>query len=512
MKSINHHHTQWAHMSCSRRDAISRVNWRKKAVDRNGELRKVRQRLARRDLRVDRLSKMVLILTDKLEAEKQKTSTAVSARNNVVILGDAFAIRVLCVLLVVIGVVSFRSVPRILRILRDTKKLSIGWIPSFTSAINWTLRAGLARLQSIRKIADPWVAIIDCTIDVSVKKALIVLRVKLSSLADRGSALTLDDCECIGVDVSESWDGESVAAALGRIFGVAGLPAAIIKDQGSDLRRGVRLWRQAARAKKVFVIDDIGHVMANALKAVYSKGKLFNDFLAAVKSGGAKLRQSDLAYLSPPKIRTKGRFQSIMNVAAWGMKIIELLGGRGRQEDGSLAGRLRRFLPHFGVHRGFLEGFAKTSIIASDILSILKNRGLNQETYQDTAELITALPERSKIRKKMTEWLKKHQQIQCRLGIGQMPMPVSSDIIESLIGKFKVILQRNSKAEFNRIVLAIPTLFGDLSEPEVRNALINITHTDLQKWEHENVLTSLSRRRRLLEQNGAQKNVWPSTG
>jgi hypothetical protein len=413
--------------------------------------------------------------------------------------------------MVIIGVVSFRSVPRILRIFREYGQLDFGWIPSFTSVINWTLRAGLARLQSVGKVAEPWIAIIDCTIDVSIKKALIVLRVKLSTLAEKGSALGLGDCECIGIEVSEKWSGERVCAALGRIFAIAGPPTAIVKDQGTDLGLGVKLWRRAAGAMKVAVIDDIGHAMANALKATYSKGKLFNNFLAAAKSGGARLRQSDLAYLSPPKVRTKGRFQSIMKVADWGMKILKLLGGSGRQDEDSLAGHLRRFLPHFGAQRAFLEAFAKTSVIASDILCLMKNRGLNQQTYQDAAKLVDELPERSKVRKKMTKWLRKQLQIQCRLGIGQMPLLVSSDIIESLIGKFKVVVQRNPKAEFNRIILTIPTLCGQFGATEIHEALINVSHSDLSKWERENITSTQSRNRRILKQENAQKTAFAAT-
>lgn len=59
---------------------------------------------------------------------------------------------------------------------------------------------------------------------------------------------------------------------------------------------------------------------------------------------------------------------------------------------------------------------------------------------------------------------------------------VSSDIIESLFGKFKSILERHPRGEFNRILLTIPCLCGELEEDNVVRSLGSVTHRDLQNW------------------------------
>jgi hypothetical protein len=166
----------------------------------------------------------------------------------------------------------------------------------------------------VAPIDDAWVAILDYSIDIGIKKVLVVLRVSLGALAARGSALQLEDCQCIGIQVSEKTDGETIAAGLGEIFERAGAPVAIIKDGGRDLARGVELW-QSEVAAEVEVIDDIGHVTANALKAQYAKSKLFASFLSIINHCAKRLRQTRLAFLAPPKLRTKGRFQGISKFA-----------------------------------------------------------------------------------------------------------------------------------------------------------------------------------------------------
>jgi hypothetical protein len=71
--------------------------------------------------------------------------------------------------------------------------------------------------------------------------------------------------------------------------------------------------------------------------------------------------------------------------------------------------------------------------------------------------------------------------------MGQTPLPVSSDIIESLFGKLKIILARNPKAEFNRLALVVPCLCGVGTEATVAAALRDVDHRDFQRWVRENV-------------------------
>ena len=55
-----------------------------------------------------------------------------------------------------------------------------GWIPHFTSVLNWTMRVGLALLKRAGKVAYPWIAIIDYSLAIGRNKVLVVLRVPLT--------------------------------------------------------------------------------------------------------------------------------------------------------------------------------------------------------------------------------------------------------------------------------------------------------------------------------------------
>lgn len=470
----------------------SRDSWKGKASHRAEQLRELRKAKARQQRRIALLKERVASLEQELLSEKKPSSPP----GEVIRIDEATQTRWVCILLVVQAVVSFRAVPRILDLLRELEQLALRWVPHFTSVINWTVRFGLARLSQVGRMSQPWLAIIDLSIDIGVKKALVVLRVSIDALARRESAIGLQDCECLGLCVTEHTDGDTVAQALTEIFTTAGDPVALIKDGGTDLGKGVALWRTREGKKSVGTIEDIGHVMANALKTQFEKTQAFARFVGIVHKAGARLRQTKLAFLIPPKWRTKGRFQGISRLGEWAENMLDALAGRGRAEQHSALAKLRAALVGFAPLRPFIERFAATVRAVADMLEILKNKGLNQETYRQCRQLAEQLPERSKVKKRLLVWLQRHLHIQCRLGINQMPLLVSSDIIESLFGKFKHIIERSPQADMNRTTLVIPALCGKIDGQVIAQALAHTTHSDVQRWEQENIPYTLRKQRR----------------
>ncbi|MDQ6961037.1 MAG: hypothetical protein Q9M28_00705, partial [Mariprofundaceae bacterium] len=89
-------------------------------------------------------------------------------------------------------------------------------------------------------------------------------------------------------------------------------------------------------------------------------------------------------------------------------------------------------------------------------------------------------------------WLKKHDEIQEKI---KLPLLVSSDIIESLFGKFKYAIERSPRADMNRTVLLIPALCGKRSEISFQQSLSLVRHHDLQAWDEENIPYTIRRKR-----------------
>lgn len=417
--------------------------------------------------------------------------------------------KTLCILIVMYGIVSFRSVPRILRIFAPLLSGKVR-IPHFSSVIHWTLRVGVGIFERVSMITDrPWIAIIDSSIDIGTRKALVVLRVLLTALKDKQGAIGPRDCECIGVEVSHCWNGELVCEAVGKIFQRAGTPVAIIKDGGTDLNRGVEDFCAQNPEKPIYTIDDVGHFAANSLKARFGATNSFRKFTNIISQGASRIRQTTLAWLLPPKIRTKGRFQSISEIAEWAMKALDLIGGRGKAKDGDQRKAREAFMGLSSL-RPFLIRFCHACFVTELFLELMKTTGLNETTYSRAKEILKKLPRRSSVRTRLSNWLEKQINIHRRLGIGDLPLLVSSDCIESLFGMFKTIVQRNPQAELNRLVYAIPLLCGNPSSSDIDRALRECSHSEMVQYIKKTIPPTLRQLR--ARQLGKIPVLVPKTG
>jgi hypothetical protein len=118
------------------------------------------------------------------------------------------------------------------------------------------------------------------------------------------------------------------------------------------------------------------------------------------------------------------------------------------------------------------------------MMGVLKNKGLTQETHDECQNLLMQLTPNSKTRVRLEQWLEKH--ITIHLMTSDFPLLTSSDIIESLFGKFKYFLERSSNKDINRSILLIPGMYGSLSEVEMAQTRGSVGYKDLQVWAEKN--------------------------
>ena len=202
-------------------------------------------------------------------------------------------------MLFVFGKIPVNAVTRVLHFLTSGRLLNFSWVPNPSSLVNWIGRAGLGLLKNVGSCSEQWIAIIDASIAFGQAKAMVVLRVPLAVLKN-GCAPTLANAQCIALSIKTTWTGEDVCALLAETFQKTGLPVAILKDGGTDLAKGVGLLQNSFPA--LAVIQDLGHVIANAIKAKYGSKSDFEKLLGIANSGRKKLFLTILSALRPPKI------------------------------------------------------------------------------------------------------------------------------------------------------------------------------------------------------------------
>jgi len=378
------------------------------------------------------------------------------------------------------------------------------WIPHFTSTINWIGRVGVGMLKEIREIEKPWIAIIDHSINIGTKKLFVVLRIKIDILYKREKAISLEDCECIGLKICEVVNGESVKKDLEEIFKISGDPKAIIKDTDYTLNKGVTLYNKTQK-EPILLIEDISHVVAKSLKKEFEETKSYKKFTKLIKHGSARIRNTDIAFLTPPKLRNKARFQNVSRLGKWGENMMEHFNVKGRAKKGSVLDRLRKAFPEFSKLKSFILNFSKTTSVTSKVMERLKKKGLDKSTYNDCKLFLKELPRSSTTAKLLREWLDKHLKIQQKLD--SPSLPVSSDIIESLFGKFKHTIEKSPQSDMNHSILVIPLLCGRIYEDKISNALNSVSQKELGKWKKDNIGETMRSKRINFFKKNIQKVV-----
>ena len=368
------------------------------------------------------------------------------------------------------------------------------WTPHFTSIINWVLRCGLSILRSAKPSEKPWVAIIDASIGVGTKKILVVLRVPLDLLKrKKNTALVLEDTECVGVHISDSWNGESVQQKLIETFDQTGFPVAVLKDQGSDIKRGIKLLSESKNIP-IETIEDVGHVASNALKAEFSELDSFKDFMGSVNMIRNQIRQSRVSFLSPPKLRSHSRFMSIGRLAKWGKRILEVSEKAKKNNDTKLSEIMNLYFSGVELCGEFLGRFISTCEGVDSFLKIAKTEGIGKLNTRKLKLVLSKMPYKSKTRLELRNWLKRHEKIRSKLakktGDHLLNLMVSTDVLESLFGKFKQVIFRCPNKEYGKSVLVIPLLCGKLDYETVRKHISSTSQNDLKIWKDSAVKTT----------------------
>ena len=478
----------------------SRNKWRSKAssrADENRELRKTVERHKQKieqlesELRKEQFKREIAEINNEPVKKTPYKSTGKLLPASVCNVTNRQAVRSFCICLYLQSVVSFRSINRIIKVNNDHLQMVMPWRPHFTSVINWICRLGLGLLHKVNKLDKPWFAIIDHSIGIGSKKVMVVLRVEADVLVVNKGAIRLADCECIGLDIAEKVNGETIEKALQDIFEVAGKPVGFIKDRDAALHKGASL--VATKQEPIMQLDDIGHVVASALQAEFEKDESLKALSSLACTGARYLRHTCLASFTPPQTRTKGRFQRISHLACWALKIIELLNTKSAFKNEAEYDTLYESFSPLLKLESFIIKFSKTCEMTNHMMQVLKTKGLTSSTNKICRRYLKKMQKAPKTKRILQQWLSKH--MRAKRNLPNIATPISSDAIESLFGQYKLLLERTVLPEVNARVLTLPTICGRRTGEEINQILESVSHQDLLNWEKTHIGCTLKRKK-----------------
>jgi hypothetical protein len=444
----------------------SRTQWKEKATQRSDHNRYLRKQLARVKAERDQAKQALKETRTRLrQLESQVQAVAVRPKVDMVWLALQLFLQ---------ARISFRAVCRVLSLL--AAELGIPRAPCPQSVINWVIRLSIVRIESARRLrglplsdapfTNGLIWMIDISIGLGTGKILAVLAIDAHHHQRFNGAPALEHVHCIRASVADSWTGETIAGVLRRLIAHMGRPAAYLKDGGSDLQKAVEVLAEPRLASPC--IDDISHAAAGMLKRYYQNHPTFERFLSACGRVSGKLKQTLLACLAPPTVRTKARFMNVHRLFTWAERVLKL-SPAGGAKAGSILARLRACMDELPACKDLIKRFRADAQGLLACQKLLKTQGLSHDTLAQCEPLVEAMPSAT-LRLEFRAYLEVQLETAKTLGLDQIGLPISSDTIESLFGvaKHHGVGQTQDAA---RIALRLPAFCGAPTREEAQEIL-----------------------------------------
>lgn len=367
--------------------------------------------------------------------------------------------------------------------------------PQPNSGRMWLLRVGLFQLTCEKEHADDWVWLMDHTLQLGPYKCLIILGIRLSAW-DTSRPLRHEDMTLLNLTPMQSSSGEQVQEQLEATALVTGVPRAVVSDQGSDLMRSMQLFQQDQPSVRHQL--DMKHKNARLLKAELDADPRWSDFITQSNRTKLATTQTSLAFLNPPGLKTKARYMNLDTLVDWATRILSWLDGRG---DAALSAAERRKVQE---KLGWLRSFRPAVGRWSELLTVARtaesivHAGIHSkigEEVQTALERQITTPAGHRMTKAVVAFLTDQSsglEPDTRL-IG------STEVLESVIGRYKRLQSSHSKGGMTAMLLSIGAIVGQRTKSVIRKALETTRTSDVSSWcENHLGITLQSQRRNAL--------------
>lgn len=383
---------------------------------------------------------------------------------------------VLSVLLRVKCNCSYENVSKIIALLNRHFELRQKRIPCANTIQNWVSKVGLFVLQSAPKglLNQQISLIIDESIRLGKEKLLLVLACPWKK--EKKGTLRFSDVEVVYMQGANSWKGQEIAKQIKNKLLNDGLKVMnVLSDEGNNLKNATTLL-------KLPHLPDIGHALAICLKQTFEKEASYLSLTKLIALFSKKGVNQNLSYLLPPKLGRKARFMNQQRWVDWAKQLLTKWRHLNRLE--------KAFFNQLREHRKMIATLDTCMTIAKKVAVPLKKKGLSDKTLKDIRKQLALCSSKNKYIKGFLAKIECYL-IQYEAFLGKFPenncIQVSSDIIESLFGKYKYRANNYSLTGLTKLNLEIPLYCKEEKEiiRMTEIALEQISITTLDKWVEE---------------------------
>jgi hypothetical protein len=373
--------------------------------------------------------------------------------------------------------------------------------PSHVSIRNWIQKVGYYELTR-KKEKGIWLIILDHSIQFGDEKILVVLGIQESDFLALNRPLKYEDLTPLLIKPATKWNGELVKQEIVKLKKELGSIKYATADYGSDLKKGLRL-------SKVVHIHDLSHLISLIVEKLYSNDERYETFKTQMGKMRAKFIQTNIAATVPPGGRTKSEYQNFERIVNWGNGVFNLLDNKltapkeikklQKTFGENALQRAEKELQWVREYKELLIELTEINQAIKNIEKAIKHNGLTSETHHKSLEELQKLTtENGKLfKQKLQEQLQEQR--------SKLPqtekIQFSSDILESIFGKYKNRVSDNQMASVTGLMLVIAAFTTKLTTEKVQEIMENVKISDIKAWEKKTINNSLFKKRNALYSN-----------
>lgn len=390
----------------------------------------------------------------------------------------------------ILSAVGLRCVSRVMKIFFSTLQISAP-IPKWHTSRLWLLKLGHYKLNRLKDCANDWIWIVDHTVQWGTEKCLLILGIRKKDLPKK-RALSFEDLEPLELLPVTRSDGTIVYDQLIHAASKTGIPRAIVSDGGPDLKLGIKKFID--EHKYTAHIYDIKHRMALCLKKTLEADTAWAGFTELATIAQRYMRQSGVAALAPPNQRSKARYLNVDKLVNWATNVMNMTTERAEELFDTES--RNKSLGWLAYYKKDLETWSRIIHIANTIVSFITINGISRGV---TNELRLMFDEQAHCAASydFQEFVLGYVLLsEGKVYAGERLLG-SSDIIESLFGKFKNLEKQQASSGFTSLLLALPGILGKTSSGIVKQAMEVTKVTQVWNWLKNNIGKSVQAKRKL---------------
>jgi hypothetical protein len=323
--------------------------------------------------------------------------------------------------------------------------------------------------------------------------------------------ICFQDIEMLHMAVVKSTAYKITLQELEEIAKKCGLPLFLVSDEGSDLAKGVRIFIENNQGIKH--LHDISHKLSNILKAELENNKKWIEFTQVVNLIKQKIKLSNIAEMCPPKFRQKVRFLNVRKPLNWAVEMLQIdedLNFFDQEQKENFIKYIKEPLEPFKKE---IMQWHKYSIFITEVETEIKYYGLtrgDERKVESTSKILNKFLN-DQIRPKNLKWynqiIKFVKEQEAKLSPGQTII-CSSDLVESMFGKWKFMSHEDSMAGITDMILKLPLMTAKLTDELVLEALENTPVQKIDDWKAKTFgKTMYAKRRAILRPKTKKKRT-----